>query len=189
MTGLNKADMKIINREQIVLSSVERNILNKVRKKKTLSMLIAYLALIVLLFGIDMLTKIKPSDEISFEKIQRFKTAIHILAGSSFIVITCVFIFHYFRSIYPYTRDLKKGLKTISWFYPVSYKTPFFDNFFLKTGSRKKPMLSIPRNLYEAIQLGTLAFIVFAPASRFVLLLDINGQQIEFNEENSDFEL
>jgi len=181
--------MKIINREQIALSSVERNILTKVRKKKTLSMLLAYFALIVLLFAIDMITKLKSSEDISIEKIQRFKTAIHILAGSSFIIFTIVFIFHYFRSIHPYTQDLKKGMKTVSWFYPVSYKTPFFDNFFLKTGSRKKPMLSIPRNLYEAIQPGTLAFIVFAPASRFVLLLDINGQQIEFNEENSDFEL
>jgi len=180
--------MRIVNREQLVLSSAERKVLSKVRLKKTLFMLMAYMALIAVLVTVY-LTGMVRSSETSLEKIRRIKLATLLLTGSSFIIFTALFIIQYFRSVYPYTRDLKKGMKTVSWFYPVSYKTPFFDNFFLKTGSAKKPMLSIPRNLYEAIQPGILACIVFAPKSRFVLLLDINGQQKEFNEENSDLEL
>ena len=180
--------MKIINREQLELNAADKKILTGVRRKKTLFIAAAYLALIGILAVIYLISFVK-SSEVSIEKAERFKLAIRLLAGISFLVFTCFFIIHYYRTIYPYTRDLKNGLKTISWFYPVSYKTPFFDNFFLKTGSRKKPMLAIPKYIYDAIQPGVLAFIAFAPTSRFVLLLDINGFQIEFNEVNSDFEL
>jgi len=180
--------MKIINREQIELTAADKKVLTRVRRKKMLFILFAYLALIGILSVVYLISFIK-SSEISIEKSQRFKLAIQLLAGISFILFTCVFIIHYYRTVYPYTRDLKKGLKTISWFYPVSYKTPFFDSFFLKTGSRKKPMLAIPKYIYDSIQPGALAFVAFAPTSRFVLLLDINGFQLEFNEENSDLEL
>jgi hypothetical protein len=180
--------MKIINREQVTLNSSERETLAKIRKKKTLFLVLAYMALIFILVVIYLTGFIK-SPQASVENIQHYRRGATILTGSCFIVFTCVFIIHYFRSVYPYTRDINGGVKTISWFYPSSYKTPFFDNFFLKTGSRKKPMLSIPKHLYDAIQPGVLAFIAFAPASRFVLLLDINGLQIEFNDENSGFEL
>jgi hypothetical protein len=180
--------MKIINREQIELTAEDRKVLTEVRRKKTLFIAAAYFALIGLLAVIYLISFLKSAD-ITIEKAQRFKVAVRLFAGISFLVFTCLFIIHYYRSIYPYTKDLKKGLKTISWFYPVSYKTPFFDNFFLKTGSRKNPMLSIPKYVYDAIQPGALAFIAFAPTSRFVLLLDINGFQVAFNEENSDLEL
>lgn len=180
--------MKIINREQIELNAEDRKILKRVRRRKTLFILTAYLALIAILTVVYLTSFIKSSD-LSIEKNQRYKVAITVLTGSSLLVFTCIFIIHYYRTVYPYTRDLKRGLKTVSWFYPASYKTPFFDHFFLKTGSRKKPMLPIPKYVYDAIQPGVLAFITFAPTSRFVLLLDINGFQIMFNEENSDFEL
>jgi|KBSSwiS6_1023812.scaffolds.fasta_scaffold14778_2 hypothetical protein len=180
--------MKIINREQIELNAEDRRVLTQVRRKKTLFIIAAYFALIGLLTIIYLISFLKSAD-ITIEKAQRFKLAIRLLAGISFLLFTCLFIIHYYKTIYPYTRDLKKGLKTISWFYPVSYKTPFFDNFFLKTGSRKRPMLSIPKYVYDAIQPGTLAFITFAPTCRFVLLLDINGFQVAYNEENSDLEL
>ena len=188
MRGLNKYVMKIIHREQTELNPAERKVLTKARRKKFMGMLIAYLALIAILVIICMTALVK-SSEISIEKTQSYQRGTYIFTGLSFILFTGIFIIHYFRAIYPYTQDLKRGLKTVSWFYPASYKTPFFDSFFLKTGSRKKPMLSIPKNLYEAIQPGVLAYIVFAPESHFVLLLDINGKQVEFNEENNDFEL
>ncbi len=180
--------MRIVNREQTILSLAERKVLAKVRLKKTLILLVAYGALIAVLVTVYLTGMIK-SSETSLEKIQRIRRATLILTGSSFIIFTCFFIRHYYKSVYPYTRDLKNGMKTVSWFYPVSYKTPFFDNFFLKTGSPKNPMLAIPKNLYEAIQPGMLAFIAFAPKSRFVLMLDINGEQVEYNEVNSDLEL
>src|SRR5215212_3745515 len=116
-----------------------------------------------------MTTLIKPTQAATTETIFRYKRAVYILTGSSFLIFTILFLVYYFRTIYPYTRDLKRGLKTVSWFYPVPYKTPFFENFFLKTGSPKKPALSIPKHLYEAVQPGVLACIMFAPSSRFLL--------------------
>ena len=180
--------MKIISREKIQLNFSDRITLSKVRRKKTLFMLKAYFGLIGILVLIYLTGLIKPS-EASIETIQRYQRATSILTGASFVLFTCIFLIHYFRSVYPYTLDLKRGLKTISWFYPVSYKTPFFEHYFLKTGSRKKPMLSIPKHLYQAIQPGVLACIIFAPASRFLLLIEVNGLGVEFNEENSGLDL
>jgi hypothetical protein len=180
--------MKIINREQLQLNFKDRGILTKVRRKKTLFLLKAYLALITILVGIY-LTGFVTSSTTSIDTIHRYQRATLILTAASFILFTNLFIIHYFRRIYPYTKDLKLGLKTVSWFYPVGYKTPFFDHFFLKTGSLKKPMLPIPKYLYDTIEPGVLAFIVFAPASRFLFLLDVNGLQVEYNEENSELDL
>ena len=180
--------MKIVNREQTELNETERGVLTRVRRKKTLFMMIAYFSLVIILALIFSISFFKAPD-VAIEKAQRVKLSIQLLTGISLLIFTAIFIIHYYRSVYPYTRDLKKGLKTISWFYPDTYKTPFFDNFFLKTGSRKKPMLPIPKYMYDAAQPGALAFISFAPTSRFVLLLNVNGFQLEFNEETSDFEL
>jgi len=180
--------MKIINREQLQLNFKDREILAKVKRKKTLFLVKAYLALIAILVMIY-LTGFVTSSSTSIDTIHRYQRATFILTAGSFVLFTSLFIVHYFRRIYPYTKDLKTGLKTVSWFYPVGYKTPFFDHFFLKTGSPKKPMLPIPKHLYDTIEPGVLAFIVFAPASRFLLMLDVNGLQIEYNEESDGLDL
>jgi hypothetical protein len=172
--------MKIINREQIELTDADR--------KQTLFLLGAYSALLLILFVIYLTGNIRGSGN-SSEIFEKHHRATLILTVVSVTVITLLFTFHYFRSIYPYTKDLKKGLKTVSWFYPVGYKTPFFDHFFLKTGSVKKPMLAIPKYAYDAIQPGVLACIMFAPSSRFLLSLDINGFLVEYNEESGEMDL
>jgi hypothetical protein len=180
--------MKIISRDQAELNAVERKVLVKIRRKKTIFLATAYLALITILAFVYMTGLIR-SQGLTLEKNIRYQRATWIFTGVSFLAFTIIFVFHYIKTVYPYTRDLKKGLKTISWFYPAAYKTPFFDSFFLKTGSRKKPMLSIHRELYDAIRPGVLACILFAPSSRCVLLLDIDGRRMEFNEENTGLEL
>ena len=180
--------MKIVGREQIELTTADREIISKVRRKKTLFMLKAYLALIVILLIIFLTALIKPAGA-SDETIQKYQRPAFILTLSGFLLFTSIFIIHYYRRIIPYSKDLKTGLKTVSWFYPVSYKTPFFEHFFLKTGSPKKPMLPITKVLYDSIQPGVLAYIVFAPASKFLLLLDINGHRIEYNEESFELDM
>lgn len=157
--------MRIINREQIALSPAERKKLARIRLKKTIFLLGAYLAINVILF-LAYMTGWVGNDNITAEKMQRYQRVTQILIGTSFILITAFFIVYYFKGVHPYTRDLKKGMKTVSWFYPAAYKTPYFDSFFLKTGSKKKPMLAIPRELYDAIRPGVLACILFAPNSR-----------------------
>ncbi len=180
--------MKIINREQIELNEAEREILIKVRLKKTIFLLSAYLAIVAVVV-IAYMTGWVGKDYVSIEKMRRIRFATGILSLFFLVLLSIFFGVYYYRTVYPYTRDLKKGMKTISWFYPTGYKTPYFDKFFLKTGSRKKPMMSIPRELYDAIRPGVLACILFAPTSRFVLSLDIDGWRLEFNETNSDLEL
>ena len=181
--------MKIVNREQIELNDADRKLLEKTRMKKTLFLLGAYGALLLILFVIYLTGNIRGTGISSSEIFEKHHRATLILTVVSFTVITLLFIFHYLRAIYPYTKDLKMGLKTVSWFYPVGYKTPFFDHFFLKTGSVKKPMLAIPKYAYDAIQPGVLACIMFAPSSRFLLSLDINGFLIEYNEESGGLDL
>jgi hypothetical protein len=180
--------LRIIHREQIKLSPEEREKLSRIRLRKTIFLLGAYLAITAVLLLVYLTGWIGGSN-ITAEKMLRYQRATQILIGISFVLITIFFIVYYFKAVYPYTRDLKKGMKTVSWFYPAAYKTPYFDSFFLKTGSRKKPMLSIPQELYDAIRPGVLGCILFAPTSRFVLSLDIDGRQIEFNEKNFDLEL
>jgi hypothetical protein len=180
--------MKIISREQAELNAAERKVLAKIRRKKTIFLVTAYVALVAILAFVYMTGMIK-SQVVTAEKNIRLQRGTMIFSGVSFIAFTVIFIFQYIKTVHPYTRDLRNGLKTISWFYPAAYKTPFFDSFFLKTGSRKRPMLSIHRELYDAIRPGVLACILFAPASRCVLLLDIDGRRMEFNEENTGLEL
>ncbi len=175
--------MRIVNREQILLTEVDKKLLAKVRLKRTLFLVIAYLSLTAILFLIFMTGQFDFTGT-SIEKSIRYRRATNILTGLLLIILTISFVVYYFKAIHPFTRDLKKGLKTVSWFYPAAYKTPYFDSFFLKTGSPKKPMLPIPKNLFDAIEPGVLAYILIAPASRFVFLLDIDGQQLEFNERN-----
>jgi hypothetical protein len=180
--------VRIINREQIELNQDERQKLAHIRLKKTLFLLGAYLAIVAVLFLVYITGWIGGSN-ITAEKMLRYQRATQLLIGISFLLITIIFIFYYFKAVYPYTRDLRNGMKTVSWFYPAAYKTPYFDKFFLKTGSKKNPMLAIPQELYDAIRPGVLAFILFAPNSRYVLLLDIDGRTMEFNENNLDLEL
>jgi predicted nucleic acid-binding Zn ribbon protein len=180
--------MKIVSREQIELNDADRKLLEKTRRKKTIFLLTAYSALIVILLLVFLTGGFKSSGGFS-EIEEKHHRATVILTLTSFIVFTVVFIIHYIRAVYPYTRDLKNGLKTVSWFYPVGYKTPFFDHFFLKTGSTKKPMLAIPKYAYDAIQPGVLACIMFTPSSKFLLSLDINGFLVEYNEESGGMEL
>jgi hypothetical protein len=180
--------MKIISREQIELTPEERQVLIGIRKRKFIFLASAYAALVVILSFIYITGNIK-SVGISVERATRFRMATHVFAEVVFVVVTIAFVIAYIKTIHPYTRDLKKGMKTISWFYPSAYKTPYFDSFFLKTGSRKKPMLSINRDMWDAIRPGVLACILFAPTSRLVLSLDIDGHRMEFNEQNSDLEL
>lgn len=175
--------MRIVNREQILLTEADKKLLAAVRLKRTIFLVLAYLSLVAILGFIFMTGQLR-STETSLEKMLRYQRATNLLTGGSLVIFTIIFIIYYFKTVYPFTRDLKKGLKTVSWFYPAAYKTPYFDSFFLKTGSPKKPMLPIPKNLFDAIEPGVLAYILIAPASRFVFLLDIDGQQLEFNERN-----
>lgn len=180
--------MKIISREQMELTAEERRVLIGIRRRKILFLVSAYVALVAILIFIYITGNIRTVG-LSMERATRFKVATHVFAEVVFLVVTIAFVIAYIKTIHPYTRDLKKGLKTISWFYPSAYKTPYFDSFFLKTGSRKKPMLSISRDMWDAIRPGVLACILFAPTSRLVLSLDIDGHRIEFNEQNSALEL
>jgi hypothetical protein len=180
--------VKIIHREQIELSPPEREKLSRIRFRKAIFLLGAYLAITAVLLLVY-LTGWIGGNNITAEKMLRYQRATQILIGISFVLITIFFVVYYFKAVYPYTRDLKNGMKTVSWFYPAAYKTPYFDKFFLKTGSKKNPMLAIPQELYDAIRPGVLAFILFAPNSRYVLLLDIDGRTMEFNENNLDLEL
>ncbi len=159
------------------------------RRKKTLFLLGAYIALIAIVVVVVYLSGWVGTGYITEEKMERYRRGSSILAIVSFILLTGFFIVYYVKSVLPYTRDLKKGLKTVSWFYHTAYKTPYFDSFFLKTGSVKKPMLPITREMFYAVKPGVLACILFAPSSRFVLSLDIDGLQIIYNESNSDLEL
>jgi hypothetical protein len=180
--------MRIISREQAELNMDERKVLAGIRRKKTIFLVGAYLALLGILATAYITGWVRPRD-LSTEKFLRYKMATSIFSGTLLIIFTIIFTVYYIKAIHPYTRDLRNGLKTISWFYPAAYKTPFFDKFFLKTGSRKRPMMSIRKDMYDAIEPGVLACILFAPASRCVLLLDINGQRMEFNDENTGLEL
>ncbi len=181
--------MKIIYREQIELTPADRSVLTAMRRKKTFFLLGAYIALIAIVVVVIYLSGWVGTGYIAEEKMERQRRGSAILAVISFIILTVFFVVYYFKTVLPYTRDLKKGLKTVSWFYPTAYKTPYFDSFFLKTGSAKKPMLPITREMFYAVKPGVLACILFAPVSRFVLSLDIDGLQIIYNESNTDLEL
>lgn len=186
--------MHIITETSQPLTDEEKSTLKKILDKKSLMVGVSYFVLAALLvaayfWGLDEaeygstrgMAKVSGSEEAAtrFQKVAPFVIAFF------FILLTFFFWRIYRRSILPFRKYLKHGMKTVIYFNPESYKTPYFDTFYLRTGSRKKPMLRITRELFNAIQPGVTGTISRAPHSQFVLALEVAGQKMVFNERNT----
>lgn len=190
--------MQIISEELQSLGNEERATLKRIRDKKLFFWLGAFLALIAILafgyfFSLDeqehgsrrnfLETSGSEDRAAKFQRIAPY-------ALLFFFVCLCIyFIRYYLRSVNPFMKDFKHDKKKVIQFQPESYKTPYFDTFYLRTNSPKKPMLRISREMYKAIQPGVTGVLCMLPNSRFVLSLKVGTETMEFNEKNTILDL
>ncbi|MBL7740724.1 MAG: hypothetical protein JNK14_16010, partial [Chitinophagaceae bacterium] len=102
-----------------------------------------------------------------------------------FIVLTVYFVSYYRKSVHPFIKDLKEGIKELLYFPAESYKTPFFNAYYIKTPSKKNAMIRVSKEMYDSIQPGSKGCLCLSPRARFVFFIEVAGKKIEFNEKNS----
>lgn len=186
--------MQIIHEELQPLDSEESATLKRIRDKKFYFWLIAYLVLIaVLIIGyVYAQTEAEYGSSRgmfkhsgSEEKAERFARVGPYMILFFFSCLSVFFIRYYLRTVHPFMKDFKLGRKRAIQFNPESYKTPYFDTFYLRTHFPKKPMLRISREMYNAIQPGVIGKVSMLPNSRFVLSLEVGNEIMKFNEKNT----
>ena len=177
--------------EQQPLTTAEKNILIKIRDKKIWIILSSYVVLltVLILAWAGGPYKGRRSRSITEEDIERYKVVAPILIGIFFIALTIYFVNYYFKTLHPYIKDIKAGIKELLYYEPESYKTPFFETYYIKTISKKRAIVRVTKELYDAIQPGCRACISLSPSARFVFSIAVDEKKIEFNEKNSILDL
>ena len=169
------------------LSTDEKNILKKIRKKKSI-FFFSTLAGFLLLIPSGWIISINMSGDGYFNtwfsddlgNILRKMTPYFYLVV--LILILIYFTRYYFQLIHPIIKDLKEGVKEVLYFTPEKYQTPFFAEYFVVTPVAKKQRIRISKELYDTIQQGSSAALKFSIHSQFIFSIDVDGNEIRFNE-------
>jgi hypothetical protein len=119
------------------------------------------------------------------EEVSRFKALAPYFYSFIFSALTIYFGNYYFKLVHPFVKDVKKGLKEVIFFQPDKYQTPFFEEYYLGTPIKGKLRIKINKELFEAIQMGTTAFVSLALYSRFIFSIDINGKKLTLNDSSA----
>lgn len=179
--------------EQKSLTANERKSLISIRNKKGLYIGSTYL----LLSGLLIFAWVngpysggrRSKHQITQEDIDRYNVVAPIVISFLLLLLTIYFFNYYRKTLHTYIKDIKGNIKVLYYFEPESYKTPFFDTYYIKTISRKRPMVRITKELYDAIQPGCKACISMSPFARFVFTIEVEDKKMEFNEKNSILDL
>jgi hypothetical protein len=175
---------KIIQQEQRALTSEEARILSRIRDKKIVHIASTYLVLSFILvfawlYGWTKTFGMKEEDAGAFDVVGP------LVILFLFITLTIFFVNYYLKAVRPFVRDLKAGYKELIFFEPESYKTPFFDAYYIKTPSKKNAVIRISKEFYDSIKPGCKACLCLTPHARFPFSIDVDGKRIEFNEKNT----
>lgn len=174
----------ILLQEEKTLSVNEEVILQRIWKKKILFIGATYLAFVVVLvvawvYGPEIAARNEYEERLRYEKLAPP------LIIFFFVLLTVYFIRYYLRSAHPFWKDVKKGVKELIYFEPKPYKTPFFDRYYIQTISKKRAMVQISKEMYDAILPGAKACIALSPYARFVFSIHVDDKTMLFNEKNS----
>jgi hypothetical protein len=169
------------SKDQQPLSNGEKYILATIRNKKLLFLSGAYITLAGLLvkFVFDLWTE---SD--GWMKPVLLINSPLMITTFFFIVLTVFFLKYYFNAVHPFTKDISRKKKDIISFSAEKYKTPYFEEFFLKTPLKKRSLIKVNKEFYDAIQDNSVAHMSVAPFSRFVFSIELGNQKIQFNEKH-----
>jgi len=171
------------NTELQPLTKAELNILKSIRNKRLFYILSSYIALVTVLLNAwekDWLNIIfiKKEDLTKFGKFGPYFTLL------LFLLLTIFFVSFYFRTVHPLIKDIRKGMKSIIYFKPEIFKTPFFVEYYIITPIKKKQRIKINTELYNNILINDLASISLVPYSCFVFEIEVGKKEMTFNETN-----
>ncbi len=170
--------------EQKPLTPEEKRILKKISDKKLLFIAGSYVAFLAILV-LAWIEKWFDSVGHGEEDTARFKLVAPYVFSFFFILLTVYFVNYYRKSVRPFIIDLKEGFKELLYFPAESYKTPFFNAYYIKTPSKKNAMIRVSKEMYDSIQPGVKGCLCLSPRARFVFSIDVAGKKVEFNEKNS----
>ncbi len=169
--------------EPAPLSKAEILILQKIRKKKFLFIISSYFPLVGVLIWAwpEGMVRARRFGE---DEVARYVAVIPYAELFFFLLLSIYFLNYYYKSVRPYLRDIKKGTKTLIYFTPVTYKTPFFAEYFLTTDLKDRKRIRISKEMYDQMNESTSGCISIAPCSQFVFSITVNDTCILFNDKN-----
>jgi hypothetical protein len=163
------------------LSNGEKYILETIRNKKLFYLLGGYIALLGIL-GRVIYDLWSLSDRQLTLKM--FINSPIMLITILFLILTAFFLKYYLDAVHPFTKDIARRKKNMVSFKVEGYKTPYFDEFFIQTPLKKKPLIKVTKEFYDAIQASSMAHIAVAPFSRFVFSIEAGNHKMQFNEKH-----
>jgi hypothetical protein len=167
-------------REQQELSPEERDILWKLRFRRSLFIVSAWLCLSYVF--VEGWCRVYPGNYLdAVRELFRFRMYPTWYLLGLFILLTIYFTRYFLQSAYPLFKDLKLGKKTIIYFEPGKYQTPFFAEYYMCLPSLKNPLLRIDKAMYDAIQPGCTARLALSVYSNFIFSVEVNGVTTTFN--------
>lgn len=177
------------------LNSEEKNILRKIRQKKS-KFFFSTLAGFILLIPIGYLYSITTRHvgyrsywELSENTRLMMRRLAPYFYSFLFLLMSGYFTYYYYTLLYPITKDLKQGMKEILYYDPGKYKTPFFEEFYIVTPLLKKTRVKIAREFYNKIEENSLAAISYSVHSHFIFSIELDDQKITFNETNEPVDI
>jgi hypothetical protein len=173
------------------LTSQEKDILRKIKQKKSrffLSTLAGFLILIPIGWLYSINNRSTSSGlryhRLSEDSIEMMKHLAPYFYLFIFLLIAGYFIYYYYKLLYPYSRDLKEGSKEILYYDPEKYQTPFFAEYYIVTPISKRSRVKISKEIFDAIRPGSTAAISYSIHSHFIFSIEVDEKEIKFNETN-----
>ena len=170
--------------EQQMLTKDERNTLIRIRNKRVLFILSAYFGLAYVL--VEAWTRVFRDEPywglLELFKFRFFLSQFELLL---FLLLTIYFINYYLKAVHPFVKDVNTGKKDIIVFTPERYKTPFFPDYYLETPLKKRSLIKINQELYDAVSADVTACMHLSSYAKYVLMVEVAGRKMKFNGSNA----
>jgi hypothetical protein len=169
------------------LSGNERNILRKIRLKKSRFFFYTFGSFLILLpigYAYSMTWRGTSRGTFSEENIARLQRITPWFYLFITVLLFIYFINYYFKLIHPVTKDLKEGKKEVLYYAPAKYQTPFFAEYFIVTPLIKRSRVRISKDLFDEIDPQSSAAISYSIYSHFIFSIEVDGKEVKFDETN-----
>jgi hypothetical protein len=179
----------------LALTSNEDEILRKIWKRRTFFILSAFLGcMAVLAFAFFRSERGLTSRNWQTGKYdiivtrEEFYRLGPILYSFALLILISSFLVYYFKSAHPFYKDRKKKSKEIIYLQPHTYKTPYFESYYLIMPLKKRKNISISKEMYHALEESKVAEIAISHHAKFIFSIRAGDEIISFNERHSPME-
>lgn len=169
------------------LTPGEKDILKKIKKKKSsffLSTLGGFLVLLTIGWWLSINMSGTRYGRFSEESIKMIKNLTPFFYLFLVLLLTGYLIYYYTKLVSPFIKDLKEGVKEVLYYNPGKYQTPFFAEYYIVTPLSKKSRVKISKEIFDTIGPASTAAISYSVYSHFIFSIEVDEKEIKFNETN-----